>query len=107
CVPRGDRMRQTAAASATLNTSTDQTTAPVLGREYVPAGPLRLAAPPLAAQIGWLLPLALIGGFAAWRSYRGSLGQERVQLALWAGWGSPTASCSVPLPVCFTPITWR
>ena len=85
-VPRGDRMRQTAAASATLNTSTDQTTAPVLGREYVPAGPLRLAAPPLAAQIGWLLPLALIGGFAAWRSYRGSPGHERLMLALWAGW---------------------
>lgn len=27
----------------------------------MPAGPLRLAAPPLAAQTGWLLPLALIG----------------------------------------------
>ena len=86
-VPRGDRVRQTAATSANPNTSTDQTALPVLGRDYVAAGPLRLAKPPLAAQIGWLLPLALIGGFAAWRRYRGSLGQERVQLALWAGWG--------------------
>jgi 4-amino-4-deoxy-L-arabinose transferase-like glycosyltransferase len=85
-VPRDDRMRQTAAASAIPNTTTDQTTAPVPGRDYVSARPLRLAAPPLAAQIGWVLPLALIGGFAAWRRYRGSPGHERLMLAFWAGW---------------------
>jgi 4-amino-4-deoxy-L-arabinose transferase-like glycosyltransferase len=65
----------------------DQTAAPVLGHDYVPAGPRRLATAPLAAQIGWLLPLALIGGFAAWWRYRGSPGHERLQLGLWAGWG--------------------
>jgi hypothetical protein len=32
------------------------------------------------------MPLALIGGFAAWWRYRGSRGHERLQLALWAGW---------------------
>jgi 4-amino-4-deoxy-L-arabinose transferase-like glycosyltransferase len=58
----------------------------VLGRDYVPAGPLRLVTPPLAAQIGWLFPLALIGGLAAWWRYRRSPGHERLQLALWAGW---------------------
>jgi 4-amino-4-deoxy-L-arabinose transferase-like glycosyltransferase len=82
-VPRGDRLRKTAAAA---NPRADQTTAPVLGRDYAPAGPLRLAAPRLAAQIGWLFPLALIGGLAAWWRYRGSPGHERLQLALWAGW---------------------
>jgi 4-amino-4-deoxy-L-arabinose transferase-like glycosyltransferase len=51
----------------------------------VPAGVLRLVTPPLAAQIGWLFPLALIGGLAAWWRYRPS-GRERLQLALWAGW---------------------
>jgi hypothetical protein len=80
-VPRGDRVRQTAATSANPNTSTDQTALRVLGRDYVAAGPLRLAKPPLAAQIGWLLPLALIGGFAAWRRYRGSLGQPHIILS--------------------------
>jgi 4-amino-4-deoxy-L-arabinose transferase-like glycosyltransferase len=85
-VPRGDRVRQAAATSANPNTNTDQTALPMPGRDYVPAGPLRLAAPPLVAQIGWLLPLALIGGFAGWWRYRGSPGQERLQLALWAGW---------------------
>jgi 4-amino-4-deoxy-L-arabinose transferase-like glycosyltransferase len=82
-VPRGDRLRQTAAAA---NPSADQTAAPILGRDYAPAGPLRLTAPHLAAQMGWLFPLALIGGLAAWWRYRGSPGQERRQLALWAGW---------------------
>ena len=82
-VPRGGRLRQAATAA---NPSADQTAAPVLGRDYAPAGPLRLAAPHLAAQIGWLFPLALIGGVAAWRRHRGSPGHERLQLALWAGW---------------------
>jgi 4-amino-4-deoxy-L-arabinose transferase-like glycosyltransferase len=85
-VPRGNRVRQTATASANPNTGTDQTAAPVLGRDYVPAGPLRLVTPPLAAQIGWLFPLALVGGLAVWWRYRRSPGHERLQLALWVGW---------------------
>jgi 4-amino-4-deoxy-L-arabinose transferase-like glycosyltransferase len=63
----------------------------VPGRDTAPAGPLRLAAPPLAAQIGWLLPLAVIGGVAAWRDYRRSpggqnSGRQDWQLAMWGGW---------------------
>src|SRR6266542_2197423 len=54
------------------------------GRDFAPAGPLRLAAPRLAAQMAWLFPLALIGGIGAWRRYR-SRG-ERTDLLLWAGW---------------------
>jgi 4-amino-4-deoxy-L-arabinose transferase-like glycosyltransferase len=82
-MPRGDRLRQTAVAA---NPSADQTAAPVLGRDYAPAGPLRLVAPHLAAQFGWLFPLALIGSLAAWWRHRGSSEHERLQLALWAGW---------------------
>src|SRR5262249_4189583 len=55
------------------------------GRDGAPAGPLRLAAPRLAAQMAWLFPLALIGGLAAWaRSRRGDA--DRLDLLLWAGW---------------------
>jgi 4-amino-4-deoxy-L-arabinose transferase-like glycosyltransferase len=85
-VPRGDRLRQTSAAAVNPNTTPDQTTARLLGRDYVPAGPSRLAAPHLAAQTGWLFPLSVIGGVAAWRRYRKRPGNERLQLALWAGW---------------------
>src|SRR5207248_959415 len=63
-------------------------TARPLGRDFAPAGPLRLFAPRLAAQIGWLLPLALIGAVAAWlspRPHRHPL-WERADLALWGGW---------------------
>ena len=57
-------------------------------RDYAPAGPLRLAAPHLAAQIGWLFPLAVIGGLAAWGCSPTSWPLERrhLSLALWAGW---------------------
>jgi 4-amino-4-deoxy-L-arabinose transferase-like glycosyltransferase len=85
-VPREDRLRQTSAAAVNRNMTPDQTTARLVGRDYVPAGPSRLAAPHLAAQTGWLFPLSLIGGVAAWRRYRRSPGNERLQLALWAGW---------------------
>src|SRR5262249_52919001 len=55
------------------------------GRDGAPAGPLRLAAPRLAAQMAWLFPLALIGGLTAWaRSRRGDA--DRLDLLLWAGW---------------------
>ncbi len=55
--------------------------------DYVPVGVFRLAGPHLAAQAGWLFPLALIGGVAAWlrRPLRSPV---RVQLALWSGWAA-------------------
>jgi 4-amino-4-deoxy-L-arabinose transferase-like glycosyltransferase len=87
-VPRGDRSYRASAAAVDPNATPDQTTVRGFGREYAPAGPLRLAAPHLAAQIGWLLPLALIGGIAAWMHVRRSWppGREHISLALWAGW---------------------
>jgi 4-amino-4-deoxy-L-arabinose transferase-like glycosyltransferase len=85
-VPHGDRLRQTSAAAANPNTIPDQTAVRLLGRDYVPAGLTRLVAPHLAAQTGWLFPLSVIGGVAAWWRYRRRLGNERLQLALWAGW---------------------
>jgi 4-amino-4-deoxy-L-arabinose transferase-like glycosyltransferase len=78
--PAGFRQR-----TAPTNTAPDAA-APVQGRDYAPAGPLRLAAPPLAAQIGWLFPLALIGGLAAWRQHRHAPNREDWQLAMWGGW---------------------
>ena len=58
--------------------------APVTGVELydaVPVGPLRLATPALAAQVAWLLPLALIGLFLVRR-------RDRLDpsLALWGVW---------------------
>ena len=55
-------------------------------RDYAPAGPLRLAAPPLAAQIGWLFPLALVGAVLGWRRDGADGAAERPPLAVWAGW---------------------
>jgi hypothetical protein len=55
-------------------------------RDYAAAGPLRLAEPHLAAHMGWLFPLALIGSLATWWRYRQSPAHERLQLAPWAGW---------------------
>ena len=79
--PAGSRRETAARASATPDTTTV-----VQGRDYAPAGPLRLAAPSLAAQIGWLFPLALIGGLAAWRRYRYATEGQAWQLAMWGGW---------------------
>jgi 4-amino-4-deoxy-L-arabinose transferase-like glycosyltransferase len=58
---------------------------PISGRDVAPAGPLRLVAPPLAAQIGWQFPIALAGGLAAWLRAAGRTPQ-RLAIALWAGW---------------------
>jgi 4-amino-4-deoxy-L-arabinose transferase-like glycosyltransferase len=52
-------------------------------REFAPAGPLRLAMPPLAAQVGWLFPLALAGVALAWRAR-----EVRPSLAVWGGWAA-------------------
>ena len=66
----------------------DGQTANFIGRDTAPAGPLRLTAPRLAAQMGWWWPLLLIGGIAAWLGARSGrpLACERLQLALWGGW---------------------
>ncbi|MBI2738007.1 MAG: glycosyltransferase family 39 protein [Rhodospirillales bacterium] len=44
-----------------------------------PVGPLRLAAPSLAMQFAWTLPLAVLGAVFAWR-------RRRAQVALWSVW---------------------
>jgi 4-amino-4-deoxy-L-arabinose transferase-like glycosyltransferase len=46
--------------------------------DAVPVGPLRLAAPALAAQFAWTLPLAVLGAVFGWR-------RQRASVALW-GW---------------------
>jgi 4-amino-4-deoxy-L-arabinose transferase-like glycosyltransferase len=86
----GDPRGAAPADAATSTGAPDRTTAaPGLppARDYAPAGPLRLAAPHLAAQVGWLFPLALIGGIAAWSRTRPLWpAREHLSLALWAGW---------------------
>jgi 4-amino-4-deoxy-L-arabinose transferase-like glycosyltransferase len=47
--------------------------------DAVPVGPLRLAAPSLATQFAWTLPLAALGAVFAWR-------RRRAQVALWSVW---------------------
>lgn len=49
--------------------------------DAVPVGPLRLADRHLAAQVLWLLPLAIFGLVAAWRR-----GDHRTDLLLWSLW---------------------
>jgi 4-amino-4-deoxy-L-arabinose transferase-like glycosyltransferase len=73
-------------AAAPVDTAPSTGLPPV--RDHAPAGPLRLAAPHLAAQVGWLFPLAVIGGIAAWSRTRPLrvLGRGHLSLALWAGW---------------------
>jgi 4-amino-4-deoxy-L-arabinose transferase-like glycosyltransferase len=80
--PAGSRQRTATQQAA----SPDSAAAALPTRDFAPAGPLRLAAPPLAAQIGWLFPLALIGGIAAWLQYRRARHAEDWQLALWGLW---------------------
>jgi 4-amino-4-deoxy-L-arabinose transferase-like glycosyltransferase len=79
--PAGYRQR---AVQPTL--SPDSTAAALPTRDFAPAGPLRLAAPPLAAQVGWLFPVALIGGIAAWGRHRRGPHREDWQLVMWGGW---------------------
>jgi 4-amino-4-deoxy-L-arabinose transferase-like glycosyltransferase len=47
--------------------------------DAVPVGPLRLAAPALAAQFAWTLPLAVLGAVFGWR-------RRRASVALWGTW---------------------
>jgi 4-amino-4-deoxy-L-arabinose transferase-like glycosyltransferase len=62
--------------------------------ENPPVGPLRLASPFLAGQIAWLLPLAVLGGIAAWprERFRPPLSPGAQDVLLWAAWA---ASCAV------------
>ncbi|MBI5606437.1 MAG: glycosyltransferase family 39 protein [Deltaproteobacteria bacterium] len=54
----------------------------------VPVGPLRLTDRHLAGQMGWLLPLAIIGWFvAAFQTrFQSPLPPGQLSLILWAGW---------------------
>jgi 4-amino-4-deoxy-L-arabinose transferase-like glycosyltransferase len=69
------------------------TAAPMFARptalwDQTPVGPLRLATPQLAAQIGWWLPLAIAGvalGGLRWR-WRRRLSAAQADVLLWAGW---------------------
>jgi 4-amino-4-deoxy-L-arabinose transferase-like glycosyltransferase len=54
-------------------------TTPFVAYDAVPVGPLRLAAPSLATQFAWTLPLAALGAVFAWR-------RRRAQVALWSIW---------------------
>lgn len=57
------------------------------GSDRVPVGPLRLANPLLADQMGWLYPLALLAVAAGpWRRRALPLGPQDSALLLWAGW---------------------
>ena len=53
--------------------------------DSVPVGPLRLAAPTLAGQFGWTLPLALLGLVLAFGARR-RLDHTLASLVLWSGW---------------------
>ena len=53
--------------------------------DSVPVGPLRLAAPTLASQFAWTLPLAVLGLALAIGLYR-RRDQTQASLALWAVW---------------------
>jgi 4-amino-4-deoxy-L-arabinose transferase-like glycosyltransferase len=53
--------------------------------DSVPVGPLRLAAPTLAGQFGWTLPLAMLG-LALALGARRRLDQTLSSLALWSVW---------------------
>ena len=57
--------------------------------DRVPAGPLRLADRQLAGQVGWLLPLAIMGLVfgAAWTGFPARPSPAQRELLLWAGWG--------------------
>ena len=61
------------------NTPTPAQTTPFVAYDAVPVGPLRLAAPSLAMQFAWTLPLAVLGAVFAWR-------RRRAQVALWSIW---------------------
>ena len=70
--------RPTPAQAQTVNTPREM-------YDAVPVGPLRLAAPTLAGQFGWTLPLAALGLVLALGTRR-RLDHTMASLALWSGW---------------------
>jgi len=60
-------------------TPTPAQTTRFVAYDAVPVGPLRLAAPALAMQFAWTLPLAVLGAVFAWR-------RHRAHVALWSVW---------------------
>lgn len=84
----GDRLRANAADTRQPGAAPQVAAPRPGGRDFAPAGPLRLAAPRLAAQMGWWWPLVLIGGIAAWFGAPSGrpLAAERLQLVLWGSW---------------------
>ena len=70
-----DRFVRTAPAPAPTPAQTTR----FVAYDAVPVGPLRLAAPSLAMQFAWTLPLAVLGAVFAWR-------RRRAQVALWSIW---------------------
>jgi 4-amino-4-deoxy-L-arabinose transferase-like glycosyltransferase len=81
-VERFVRPARTGTAATTVVAATDPNAVQPPYRDYAPAGPLRLAAPPLAAQFGWLFLLAVGGAIIGWRHEPSA----RAALAVWIGW---------------------
>ena len=82
----GSRARRTAAAERAVEAGPRVGAARVFVR--APVGPLRLADGQLAGQVGWLLPLALLGLPLAARGapFRRPLGTAHLSVVLWAAW---------------------
>ena len=76
-----------------------------LTEQRVPAGPLRLADPRLASQVGWLAPLALIGGVSALAELP-LAAPAALSLILWFGWLLTYWSSIAPQVTCFPRSTW-
>ena len=94
-IARGDpRQKQAAVAETTLadspGTPAETRIRSSLSRLFVraPAGPLRLADGQMAGQVGWLLPLAVMGlAIGAFRGrFRRPLSPAQLSLLLWFGW---------------------
>ena len=71
-----------------LGMSIDLTVAPAFAGDIGDPGFLRLLSPTLGGQVGWLLPLALLGLIAAARGVAPRLPLDRrgQSLLLWGGW---------------------
>ena len=78
---RSPRPAATPAVTPTVTTAAPRFEA----YDSVPVGPLRLAAPTLASQFAWMLPLAVLGFALAIGLYR-RRDQTQASLALWAVW---------------------
>jgi 4-amino-4-deoxy-L-arabinose transferase-like glycosyltransferase len=79
---------QAASGSSNSNNSASSTTGANITSTIGTAGPFRLFSEPLAGQIAWLLPSALLGMLAlAWqRRLRFREDREQMSLVLWGTW---------------------